>query len=184
MASFDSALKVAYSSPATPGASTSLIYPNALGVWCTKGPGGTEVPLATATAMGAIQESSVGGTYNPTSAASGVTPVGVADFVWTAHSTRMRVDMGMYLLSKNAGASASVHARTRTGSTLRAGTILRDDVNLDGIANYNTAYIKGWVSTVLDGLTIGNSYNTHPVCSHAGTLGAAFTLGVVKVYPV
>lgn len=126
----------------------------------------------------------VGGTYAPGAAVSGQTPVGLADFVWTAPpSGKVRIGMSMFIKSGATINTTVAWPITRLGNVLRAGTIIRNNQALDQLANYNAEFVRIWSFSVISGLTPGASYNTYPSCT-CGSATAQYTQGFVRVEPL
>lgn len=125
-------------------------------------------------------------TYSPTAAVGGQRVANLADLVFTAPASgRVMIMIGAYVLSKTAGQSAVIAPEVRSGGTIGAGTVVyANNFTSDGFGNYNTAYVHGWSTAVVDNLTPGATYNTYAYVSSSGSAGATWTLGHAKVIPL
>lgn len=124
-----------------------------------------------------------GSTFTSTTASAFASPTQMAGLTFVAPpSGAVKITTSCLLKGAADNSAAFCQFEIRTGSSLRAGTVVHASANGEGVANYNVQYVQASGAYFQVGLTPGATYNVY-ISVWAAAVGAIFTNSTLLVEP-
>lgn len=121
-----------------------------------------------------------GSTYTSTGAFDNYPTSGAQGTFVAPNSGKVRITVGGFIKAGTAGQPAQLGWDLRAGATIGSGTMVQAMANTNAVGNYNNQYVNATTSTIVTGLTPGDTYNLrhHFYCTVTGSVVTATTLTV------